>query len=171
MHPKTAGGGSLSHQAITSDPGRVECSISSISSKSPSGLRGGRSDWRQCRKGLDALGRGHWSIETLVLPASREGLGRSKTPATRLKGPMMQDEYLTTRQAAEYLGSTINSLTSMRSSGRGGPPWSRSEDTWRVRYSRADLDDYIANRAPYDSARAHAAALARDAERKEPHRR
>ena len=83
----------------------------------------------------------------------------------------MDDEYLTTRQAAEYLGSTINSLTSMRSSGYGGPRWSRSEDTWRVRYRRADLDEYLADRAPCDSARAHAAALAREAERKEPHRR
>ena len=83
----------------------------------------------------------------------------------------MEDEYFTTRQAAEYLGSTINSLTSMRSSGRGGPPWSRSEDTWRVRYRRADLDEYLANRSTNASAHAHAAALARDAERKEPHRR
>jgi|TARA_R100001132_G_C3226345_1_gene62812 hypothetical protein len=99
------------------------------------------------------------------------GLGRSTTTAMRRKGPTMEDEYLTTRQAAEYLGSTINSLTSMRSSGRGGPPWSRSEDTWRVRYRRADLDDYMQNRAPYDRARAHAAALARDLERKGPQRR
>ena len=83
----------------------------------------------------------------------------------------MEEEYLTTRQAAEYLGSTINSLTRMRSSGRGGPPWSRSEDTWRVRYRQADLEEYLANRSTNARAHAHAASLARDAERKEPHRR
>ena len=49
MHPKTAGGGSLSHQAITSDPGRVECSISSISSVSPSGQAVARTDANAAR--------------------------------------------------------------------------------------------------------------------------
>ena len=71
-------------------------------------------------------------------------------------------EFLTTRQAAEFLGSTINSLTSMRSAG-GGPVWSRAEDTWHVRYRKSDLVDYLAKRTTHDRARAHAAKLAREA--------
>ncbi len=80
----------------------------------------------------------------------------------------MEDEYLTTRQAAEFLGSTINSLTSMRSEGRG-PPWSRNEDTWRVRYRRRDLAEYLAGRSANARAHAHAAAVARS-KREGPHR-
>ena len=81
---------------------------------------------------------------------------------------MTDDDYLTTRQAAEYVGSTINSLTSMRSSG-GGPRWSRSEDTWRIRYRRGDLDEYLAGRCANARAHAHAAAIAR-ANKEGPHR-
>lgn len=80
----------------------------------------------------------------------------------------MENEYLTTRQAAEFLGSTINSLTSLRSSG-GGPAWSRAEDTWHIRYRRSDLVEYLANRSDNAKAHAHAAAIAR-ANREGPHR-
>lgn len=72
------------------------------------------------------------------------------------------EEFLTTRQAAEFLGSTINSLTSMRSAG-GGPAWSRAEDTWRIQYRKSDLTAYLAKRTAHDHARAYAAKLAREA--------
>lgn len=81
---------------------------------------------------------------------------------------MTDDKFLTTRQAAEYVGSTINSLTSMRSVG-SGPRWTRAEDTWHVRYLKSDLDEYLANRSPSDRARAYSASLTR-AKREGPHR-
>lgn len=76
------------------------------------------------------------------------------------------DEIMTTRQAAEFLGSTINSLTSMRSGG-GGPIYFRDTDGFHVRYRKRDLVAYLASRTAPDHARAKAAAIARG-EKKAP---
>lgn len=77
------------------------------------------------------------------------------------------DELMTTRQAAEFLGSTINSLTSMRSSGHG-PAWIRINDNYHVRYRKSDLVEYLVNRSPAGNSHAAIAAEAR-AKRNRPH--
>ena len=70
------------------------------------------------------------------------------------------DELLTTRQAAEFLGSTINSLTSMRSSGHG-PTWMRINDNYHVRYRKSALVEYLANRSPSGNSHAAIGAMRR----------
>lgn len=73
---------------------------------------------------------------------------------------MTDDELMTTRQAAEFLGSTINSLTSMRSAG-DGPPWMRINDNYHVRYRKRDLIEYLVNRSPAGKSQAAFAAKKR----------
>jgi hypothetical protein len=57
---------------------------------------------------------------------------------------MHEEELLTAKQAAAYIHSSENSLRWMRSKGVG--PRFTKPDGWHARYSRADLDAYIAER-------------------------
>jgi hypothetical protein len=72
---------------------------------------------------------------------------------------MHDEEYLTPKEAAAYIGSTENSLRSMRSTGIG--PKVTRPNGWRPRYAKADLDEYLAGRAQTHVAHAEAAARRR----------
>lgn len=57
--------------------------------------------------------------------------------------PMVSDTYLTPLEAAEYLRSSVSTLAKLRVYG-GGPRFTRLGRA--VRYSRAELDAYMAAR-------------------------
>lgn len=57
-----------------------------------------------------------------------------------------EDEFLTPKQAAEYLHTTENSLRSLRSVGKG-PPFHKPNG-WHALYKKSELDAYQASCGP-----------------------
>jgi hypothetical protein len=60
---------------------------------------------------------------------------------------MLDDDYLTAKEAAEYLSSTENSLRCMRCKGYG-PPFHKASHA--VFYRRSELAAYLAGLRPSD---------------------
>jgi len=79
---------------------------------------------------------------------------------------MPEEEYLTPKEAAAYIGSTDASLRWMRSKGVG--PRFTKPDGWHARYTKADLDEYVAGRAHAHVAHAELAARKRAEKEKGP---
>ncbi len=52
---------------------------------------------------------------------------------------MSNDQYLSARDAAAFLGISLSKLNKYRVSGAGGPPYFRPEGLRRVLYKRSDL--------------------------------
>ncbi|PWG03299.1 helix-turn-helix domain-containing protein [Sphingosinicella humi] len=59
---------------------------------------------------------------------------------------MLDDDFLTAKEAAEFLHTTESSLRTQRSKGKG-PPFHKP-DGWRTLYRRSELEAYHASCGP-----------------------
>lgn len=56
----------------------------------------------------------------------------------------MEQRFLSTEQAATYLGLSVAQLEKARTQGRGGPPFCRPPGVRRILYDRHELDKWMA---------------------------